>query len=449
MQLPVILVSLSDVLPSKNKGPRTGKAWAKDPLEIRFQGIEYPLKSPDNAPALSAAQGEPPIAATSGPSTTSAELEKLENTEEAVIIAQACLTKPMPPRLGLSKKRLGNDIVFHPTSGRFAFQLHTKIGQPVINTLVERLQRVEQLVDFVGVVQKHTKTLHCQTVSLGQIIFSYGSATGSRKEPTQPDAMAVDPPNNMHDAIIEFSGANVPMVLSLNKGNPHLRVLDFLTKVLNSKVGLNALAKALPLTLPLMTALNAIEEAWAPFQEHCEVFVLTRSMDCHVIRYNIADVTPEQKVHKVVLEVKLNNRRGRPWWCVRREKERERSDRKNSNLPLDTLDTALKAVWEDNFDGDNWRGMVNCGIGRPEGVEELLNRVDLVIRDTILKGPPITLLPEAKESKHTDEEMRDMQARLMKQKQAMQLQMQQQMQANQAQQLSNRGGRKQDTIVID
>jgi hypothetical protein len=42
-----------------------------------------------------------------------------------------------------------------------------------------------------------------------------------------------------------------------------------------------------------------------------------------------------------------------------------------------------------------------------------------------------------------------MQARLMKQKQAMELQMQQQMQANQAQQLSNRGGRKQDTIVID
>ena len=97
------------------------------------------------------------------------------------MIAEACLIKPMPPSLDLVKQRVDKDIAFHPKSGGFAFRLHAKVGESVILPLIERLQRVEQLVDFVEVVKKHEKTLHCETVSLGQVIFSYGGTGSARR----------------------------------------------------------------------------------------------------------------------------------------------------------------------------------------------------------------------------------------------------------------------------
>ena len=82
-----------------------------------------------------------------------------------------------------------------------------------------------------------------------------------------PDAMTVDSKISKHRATIDFSGANTPMTMTLEPGNPQIRILDHLTKTLNSPVGLNGVATLLPLTLPLMAAFDAIEDAWTPLAD--------------------------------------------------------------------------------------------------------------------------------------------------------------------------------------
>jgi mediator of RNA polymerase II transcription subunit 14 len=274
------------------------------------------------------------------------------------------------------------DIAFHPKSGGFAFRLHARIGESAITPLVERLQRVEQLVDFVEVVKRHEKTLHCETISLGQVIFSYGGA-----EPSHPDAMVIDSESSKHRVTIDFSSTQNTMKLTLEPGNPQIRILDHLTKTLNSQVGLDGVATLLPLTLPLMTAFDAIEDAWTPLADRGDVIIFSRAVDWHIVRYNLMQDSPEQKPRRVMFEVRLQNRRRTPWWCIRREKERDRGERRNSNSG-DEIDTALKAIWDDNPEGQTRRGMSTSAIARVEGIEDLVRRVDDVIRGIAVKGIP-------------------------------------------------------------
>jgi len=283
------------------------------------------------------------------------------------------------------KQRVDKDIAFHPKSGGFAFRLHAKVGESAILPLVERLQRVEQLVDFVEVVKKHEKTLHCETVSLGQVIFSYGGSDSARA--THPDSMTIDSQISKHRATIDFSGANTPMTMTLEPGNPQIRILDHLTKTLNSPVGLNGVATLLPLTLPLMAAFDAIEDAWTPLAERGDVIIFNRALDWHILRYNLTLESQEQQARKVLFQIRLQHRRGQAWWCIRREKELTRGEQNTSSS--DDIDKALKAVWEDNPKGESWRGMQTSGIARIGGVEELIRRVDNVIRSVAIAAKSV------------------------------------------------------------
>jgi len=435
MKLPAVFVKLSDILPSKNKAPRTGKAWAKDMLKLSFQGLENSSKMSSSVKRQSGGPPEPPPVSGVATSRVDSELKRSEEADEkAVVIAEACLIKPMPSSLDLVKQRVDKDIAFHPKSGGFAFRLHAKVGEPAILPLVERLQRVEQLVDFVEVVKKHEKTLHCESVSLGQVIFSYGSASSSASS-AHPDAMAIDSQISRHRATIDFSGANAPMTMNLEPGNPQIRILDHLTKTLNSPLGLNGVATLLPLTLPLMAAFEAIEDAWTPLADRGDAIIFNRAVDWHILRYNLTPDSQEQQARKVMFQIRLQHRRGQPWWCVRREKEPSRGEQKSTNL-ADDIDTALKAVWEDNPEGEEWRGMQSSGIARIEGVEELVRRVDDVVRSIAV----IT----SKNVPNVVTELREMQQLL-----APDFRKDGARQASQPQQAARNGKKQRDAIVID
>lgn len=437
MKLPAIFVKLSDILPSKNKAPRTGKAWAKDMLKFSFQGLENPSKKSSIIERQSGSPREPhpTSAAIVQASAAESEARRSEEAEEkAVVIAEACLIKPMPPSLDLVKQRVDKDIAFHPKTGGFAFRLHAKVGDSAILPLIERLQRVEQLVDFVEVVKKHEKTLHCETVSLGQVIFSYGSTSGFT-ESVHPDAMSVDTQSSKHRATIDFSGANTPMAMTLEPGNPQIRILDHLTKTLNSPIGLNGVATLLPLTLPLMAAFDAIEDAWTPLADRGDVIIFNRAIDWHILRYNLTPDSQEQQPRKVMFQIRLQHRRGHPWWCIRREKEPNRGEQKNISSD-DDIDTALKAVWEDNPEGEQWRGMQSSGIARIEGVEELVRRVDDVVRSVAMVA--------AKSVPNVAMELKEMQQLL-----TPGIRRDGNRQAPQPQQVARNGKRQLDAIVID
>lgn len=376
--LPAIYSRLSELLPSKNRSARTGKPWAKDVIKLTFQGIEVVQQKQTNF-ALPASTAQLETQQSSAPgSQLSGDLvpRNPSNAEEnAVLITEARMVLPLPEALKQIHERVDPDIVFNPETGSFAFRLHSKVGESVIPILIERIVRVEQLVEFVQVLQKHKDSLKCETVSLGKIIFTYQNVASA----ATADAVDVDPKSTDYRATVDFSAGENTIVLVLQKGNPHLRVADILTKVLNADEGLDGVATLIPLTLPIVRGLDAIESSWASdaLSENAEVFVNVRAADWYVIRYNLLSPTPR----RTTFEIRLRQRAGAAWWFIRRT-----DSLRNNNTP-DALDEALKPLWAAS--GPGWRGMRTSGVAQGSGAEEMLSKMDEVVRTFVLSGTSI------------------------------------------------------------
>ena len=293
--------------------------------------------------------------------------------------ARMNVSEPNGPNVLINiNEKVDKDIAFDPESGSFAFRLRSQIGESVIPDLVERLVRVERLVEFIQVLQKHERALKCESASLGKIVFTYGNISVSHGL----DAMELDA--HPYKATVDFSVMENNMTLVLERGNPHLRISDFLAKVLNGSEGLDGVASVLPLTLPVLRGLDGIENAWtpAPDTDKGEVFVNVRAVDWYMIRYNLKQPVPAPesppRIRKIMLEVKLKHRRGDPWWYVKRSvKQSDIASR--SNKETDDIDVALKSVW--TSEGPGWRGMLVSAVAQINGVEELLGKLDEVIRN--------------------------------------------------------------------
>lgn len=370
---PALYVMLSTLLPSKNKSPRTGKPWAKDVLKVSFQGLEtLGQKEAATSPAGGSDQSPSnPPTAPSGPVG-----QRQPDTEEcAIMIAEGHMETAIPAGL-LVKQHVDQDIAFHPSTSAFAFRLQARVGEPTITPLIERLQRVERLVDFVQVINAHPDSLHCESVSLSRLIFSYGCVQSP--SPNQPHTESP-----RYQAIIDFSSQTTQLELQLEAGNPHIRILDHLTKILNSPLGLHGLATILPLTLPVLRALDVAEDSWEDIPSS-ELQILCRAADWYAVRYiltppsdgdNKAPAAPK----RVVFEIRLHRRGNVPWWCMRR-------DQKHNAATVDPLDLALKdKVWTGGEKGV-WMGMQCAAIARTSGAEAMVLRVDSAMRDMAKDG---------------------------------------------------------------
>jgi mediator of RNA polymerase II transcription subunit 14 len=379
IRVPYILMRLSDLLPSKNRSPRTKKPWAKDSVKVVFQSLEpgvpeeffpfvhraSPLQ-PLGVAKAKAKGGNTPAA--TPPAVVQQQIVQLSPNdapkqlcpgETAVIMTEARMTVPVPQALAALKERVDRDIAFDAKSGGFAFQLKSKIGESIIPAFIERAIRVERLVDFIEVLHKHERILKCEHISLGRIIFTYGNA---------------HPPNNAldvdgidcYEATIDFGSTDSNMTLTLNQGNPHVRIVDNLTKVLNEGEGLEGVVTLLPLTLPALRALDTLEGAWALLSAKGEALVFVRAVEWFVIRYTVFSSTPR----KVIFEIKLRQRKGEPWWHIKRIDSRDREG--------DDIDASLKPVWNSN--GIGWQGMRIDAVAQPAGMEDLIGKLDEVMR---------------------------------------------------------------------
>ena len=149
---------------------------------------------------------------------------------------------------------------------------------------------------------------------------------------------------------------------------------------MNEGDGLDGVATLLPLTLPALRALDAIEEAWASLSAKGEVYIFVRAVEWYIIRYDSCPSPPgpdakssQPKTRtKIMFEVKMMQRRGEPWWYVRRTDVHETEG--------DVMDLALKPLWNSN--GEGWQGMRVNAVARVDGVEELLGKLDDVMRMT-------------------------------------------------------------------
>jgi len=281
----------------------------------------------------------------------------------------------MPAGL-LVKQHVDKDIAFHPSTGAFAFRLQAKVGEPAIDPLIERLQRVERLVDFVQVINSHPNTLHCESVSLSRLIFSY-----VYPQILGPNQSPKDSPR--YRATIDFWSTTSSPEIQLEAGNPHIRILNCLTKILSSSLGLNGLGSLLPLTLPVLRALDTAEAAWSALNTSSELQIFCRAADWYAMRYAIVSPPTDSKEahaslpeapNRISFEIRLFHRGDTPWWCVRRE-------RPHGSAPVDRMDLMLKKVVWDSGEKDIWMGMKCAAIAQMGGAEAMIARVDEVMRE--------------------------------------------------------------------
>ncbi|KUJ24036.1 MED14-domain-containing protein [Mollisia scopiformis] len=369
LTLPVIFVKISELLRDSPTMMNSKAFWAKkDVIKLTYKGVEVHAPSPNDINALS----QTSITATQSSNATLIRRPTIME-EKAVLVTEARMIVPLPKNLAILNEKVDPDIAFHPTTGSFALRLYSKIGESVIPELIERITGIGRLVQFVDVLQKHEKTLKCESVSLGKIVFKYGQASS-----TQSDPSPATRPSLQYSATVDFSTGENTMTLILEKANPHLRIKNFLTNVLNSAEGLNGVATLLTLTLPLLRGLTAIEEAWndSALYEKGEAFVTARATDWYNIRYNLRqpaaqNQTTPPRLRRVLFDLRLRQRRGEPWWHLHR----------TDNLRLkdwDNLDTALKPLWTTS--GPGWRAMMSSAAGQGNGIEELLAKMDDVVR---------------------------------------------------------------------
>ncbi|KAL9597382.1 MAG: hypothetical protein Q9219_005191 [cf. Caloplaca sp. 3 TL-2023] len=236
---------------------------------------------------------------------------------------------------------IGELIKVHPTSGAFAFQLCTPVGQSTIPATLDRLASVQRLIDHVSTLQAFG--LQAERLSLDQIQFIYA---------TKPSDCRMR---------ISFVGDDAPR-LCLDKGSPHLRIQDQLALLFRDADGLNQVICFLQLTLPLMHAFTAVEAA----HSDNKMIILPRSVSWYHFRYQ----NPPAR-----FDVRLRKRRGDLMWFVQ-QLSPEKTEKENKAIQ-DQLDSIVKG------NGEGWLGVkpgIAVTIG---GVEAFLKKVDEIFQQVL------------------------------------------------------------------
>ena len=401
MKIPNIFVKISTLLPLSS----IPRPWADDDLEIRFDSLvrdSEPSKSskpttPGNG-LLSPPQTQPSQSTPSSQFNSHFQSSKTEGSEtsvDAVLVATGHVLSALPSGL-LDKQAVDAGIAFNTSTNSFRFRLQSKVGEPVIEMLVQQLERVSRLVDFVQIMDKYKENIECESLSLNRLQFTYSyKPSGQDGGPAQPFKETAE---------ILFHGENrdgsVAAKIEFKKGNPHIRIKNFLEQILNDpKYGLEGLVINLPMTLPVVRAFDAAEEAWAELgpTTNTEYQCIPHSSDSYRLRYDfylpsketMQDMDEEAQAANVerrrrTMQFKLTQRMhlGDTWWHIRRDGY----DGKKVESRNDEFDKLLKAeVWSKTV-SNVWRGQMRSAIAKPCGTETLIGAVDAVMQ-TIAKDP--------------------------------------------------------------
>jgi len=283
-------------------------------------------------------------------------------TNRVIIVAYGQLLMPIRAIDALTSK-MDSSVVFQPKGGGFAIRFLVTAGRAIITDLFSRLQRLECVLSILESLRR--KRVKPQSLSLSRLTFAYESE------------------QDLHASIdIKYSGLSLPadmdpaelrskttplshMCLSINfdQLNPHRRIKESLATILNHDsldVGLDRVIELLPLTLPLLRALDRIA-ANASRNYRSKVHVTARSAKVYLIRY------PGQQYRFLVT---AGQHRDRLTWILKdASSSHEGSGR-------EVIENRLREKIY-NSKGDGWKGLGNGAVAEVEKVGNLLSELDM------------------------------------------------------------------------
>ena len=272
----------------------------------------------------------------------------LSRSRKSVIhVASARLVTPIVAIRTLTSS-LDSSVSFHPTNGTFAFRLLTSIHESTIPSLLERLGRIERLVRFLTIIERHQ--LQCETISLDRLIFTYGSSLNF--QPLKAE--------------VTFASGS-PISLTFEEGNPQLYIREQLTTLLNAASGFEHVLLLLRLTLPILRAFTVVTSSENEDMLDCNAYVLIRSATCYLIRYE----SP-----KAMFEFRLRQRQDKAFWFSRLVQDRQA-------ISKGVEDNAVVEAWKGLCQemGQNWKGMKDSIVAETEDVQALISKINEVMKN--------------------------------------------------------------------
>ena len=355
IKFPAVFMRLSDIL-GKSHSPASKKTtdWAIDLVQIMFKSFQ-------TAPPRSALES-------SGAQSTGNEDE-----QQLSALVDARFKVANPERFSLLKGNVERDVSFNPRLGVFALRIQTEVGTSILDTLTHRLRAIERLVDSIDAISRSDRDIRCEDITLNQVTFTYSDQP--RKDNTDEPRQDVQ----RWEACLVLGEDKVKLVLE--ESNPHMRVIDIIDNLINSELRVQKLPFFLSSTLPIMRALQSIEQAWAPItKKHTGIVeIFSEHLDWYNIRYTLPG--PGKGVQRqLFLQLRLRPRRGTVIWHL------SRVNPSPANQPDDVFKKALSRVW--NVEGQGWHNLVHsAAVDTDASVETLLKAVDDVIRPLAMQSP--------------------------------------------------------------
>lgn len=356
IKMPTTYVRLSDMLPPRNgSGEPASTPWAKEYIPINFLGA-----SPSDHSYNKSGSGTPQFP---GPAGT---------------IAEARVAVTDRRRFQFLKGRLDRSVSYDPGRGEFTFRLRADMCTPSITLLAARLRSLQRMIDFVDAVRRAGRGVVPESASLHQVVFTYGSSAAEE---------AAGGPQEQRRWRVRLDLAKERAVdVILEKGNPHLRVADFLREVVNTP-RFDSLPAWLVFTLPLYQALDRLEDEWANVVANAEggCYVLHKSMDWVTVRFALSGAN-----RRVNLNIRPRRRQGTLMWHV----VRADSD-PNAKSDNDEFNKALKQrVWTAR--GDGFTGVIKGALALPEhGIGNLLALISQTVLSMV--GTPQPAQPHQRQ----------------------------------------------------
>ncbi|EGS19141.1 uncharacterized protein CTHT_0057660 [Thermochaetoides thermophila DSM 1495] len=348
-QPPVLPVKASKILGDFGGADAQSIAWLKDPVWLIYRGSACDTRVSDSP--------------------------QQKRTQPVLDVFEAYLDVTDRRRFQTLNPRLDRDILYNPYTGRFMFRLRAKMGVPVVPLLGIRVRQLQRLLDFLEGLRRVGDQAVPERVTLREIVFSYG-ATRKRDSTNQPKVR----PWRVRLDLTKEEGVGVV----LEKGNPHLRVINRLEDLVNSQK-FYSLATYLTLSLPLFRAFEQLENAWQTAQENGRgsCFILHLSLDKHTIRF----VLPGHQ-RQISLLIQPHEKEGKLVWEVGRP--RHDPELLNENCEFNRV--LKERVW--TISGSGFKGLVTGAAAEPdEGIERLL----VLISDAVLHlstSQPATAPPQ-------------------------------------------------------
>ncbi|EON97931.1 putative mediator of rna polymerase ii transcription subunit 14 protein [Phaeoacremonium minimum UCRPA7] len=363
VKIPAVYVKLSEVLRASSGKRQWQKAsWAADDVRIVFGGIQRFV--PEDSKQRQSTASHP--------------------DKRLTVFAEARVLVSDKKKFSLLKGNVDHDVTYNPRSGQFSLRLRAEVGQSIVDSLANRLQAIDRLVDFLEAMSKHGRRLQCQSVTLRKVVFSYGDPA---PEDSQTGIIATGSASRYQVVLDLARGEEIS--IKLQKGNPHLRVLDLLRRLVNSPIGFESLPFWLSLTLPMLRGLNLVEESWQNVQLNNQgsFTIFHRALEWLTLRFNFP--SPQGKPPRQVwFDVRLKSRNEELWWFLwRSDKDKDAKDEFSS---------VLQPIWNDR--GEHWRGLKSSAAAKTaDGIEELLIKVSEALKPlTELDGSEVETKLESK-----------------------------------------------------